>query len=168
MAITDISRQICGISALPSSTPRPFYTRLANTTIRTRNQPARPARAADRREAENRSVIRRPCAARGWRCRHLPSPWGRLARGQCRACEPRPTTGDVSHRALPLPRLDAEAEAQGRVEARWGALSGPRAAEAGVSAGGSAAGRAGGALSGPRALAARRWSSSGRRSRRRS
>jgi len=32
-----------------------------------RDQPARPARAADRREAENRSVARRRCAARGWR-----------------------------------------------------------------------------------------------------
>ena len=32
-----------------------------------RDQPARPARAADRREAENRRRSRRRCAARGWR-----------------------------------------------------------------------------------------------------
>ena len=32
-----------------------------------RDQPARPARTADRGEAETRSVARRPCAARGWR-----------------------------------------------------------------------------------------------------
>ena len=32
-----------------------------------RDQPARPARAADRREAETRRRSRRPCAARGWR-----------------------------------------------------------------------------------------------------
>jgi integrase/recombinase XerD len=32
-----------------------------------RDQPARPARAADRREVETRSIARRPCAARGWR-----------------------------------------------------------------------------------------------------
>jgi len=33
------------------------------------DQPARPARAADRREAGNRGVARRPCAARAWRSR---------------------------------------------------------------------------------------------------
>jgi site-specific recombinase XerD len=32
-----------------------------------RYQPARPARAADRREVETRSIARRPCTARGWR-----------------------------------------------------------------------------------------------------
>jgi integrase len=32
-----------------------------------RDQPARSARAADRREVETRSVVRRPCAARAWR-----------------------------------------------------------------------------------------------------
>jgi integrase len=45
-----------------------LYTRVANTTPH-RHQPARSAHAADRRETENRSVIRRRWAARGWRSR---------------------------------------------------------------------------------------------------
>ena len=85
-----------------------------------RDQPARPARAADRREAETRSVAggRAPPEAGGRR--HLPSPWGRLAPGQCRACEPGSAPGDVGDRAMPLGRRSAAMSSAARTAATAG------------------------------------------------
>jgi len=80
-------------SATPSSTPRRF-TPASPTPRSHRDQPARPARAANRREAENRSLTRRPCAAQGWRSQTSSIPTGLLGA--------RPMAGHVSLGQLKL------------------------------------------------------------------
>src|ERR1700747_2915747 len=80
------------------------YTRVANTTIRTVTSPldrlAPLTEGRPRTGAEAGGGGPPPAGGR----RHLPSPRGCLAQGQCRAYQPRPAQGDVSHRAVPLSR----------------------------------------------------------------
>ena len=104
-----------------------LYTRVANTTIRTRDQPARPARAAGRGETRTRRLAggRAPPEAGGRG--HLPSPWRRLAASQCRACEPRPAQGDVGDRATAARLPSAAMSSAARTAATAGSPTTPAA-----------------------------------------
>src|SRR5262249_20423771 len=69
-----------------------------------RNEPTRPARSIDRREAATRGLAGGGAPPEAGGRRRLPSPWSRLASGQCRASEPGSGPGNVGDRAVPLGR----------------------------------------------------------------
>ena len=76
-----------------------LYTRVATTTIRTVTSPLDRLAPLIRGETETRRLAGGGAPPEAGGRRHLPSPWRRLAQGQCRACEPRPAQGDVGDRA---------------------------------------------------------------------
>ena len=61
------SRKMPGVLAGVGSRSRRRFVPGDQRTAAAGRRRSRPSRAADRREAENRGVARRPCAARGWR-----------------------------------------------------------------------------------------------------
>jgi integrase/recombinase XerD len=81
-----------------------LYTRVANTTIRAVISPL--DRLASLSEEEPKPAAQPGGGAPPEAGGHgrLSPPRSGLARGQCRACEPRPAQGDVGHRAVPLGR----------------------------------------------------------------
>src|ERR1700756_4168775 len=80
------------------------YTRVANTTIRSVTSPLDRLAPLTAGRARNRAEPGGGAPHQAGGRRHLPSPRGCLAQGQCRAYQPRPAQGDVSHRAVPLSR----------------------------------------------------------------
>src|SRR5215467_9912951 len=69
-----------------------------------RNEPTRPARSIDRREAATRGLAGGGAPPEAGGRRRLPSPWSRLASSQCRTSEPGSAPGHVGDRAVPLGR----------------------------------------------------------------